>query len=54
MLGITIRIGASHDQVKTADGMVFDRSRMKALEKKKLSRLVTAIYKLHLERKTAG
>lgn len=38
---ITIRIGASHDEV-TVDGHVFDRSVMNKGQKRKLARMITA------------
>jgi hypothetical protein len=49
-LGITIRINAANDTLTTADGTVFDRSTMTKPEKRKLSRIVRDIYKVHTER----
>lgn len=51
MLGITIRIGAAHDSITTADGAVFDRSKMDRTSRHKLGRLVRDIYSKHLEGK---
>jgi len=50
MLGITIRIGASHDQIETKDGTVFDRATMTRSDKKKLARLIREFYRVDQER----
>jgi hypothetical protein len=49
MLGITIRVGAAYDQIETPDGHTFDRSRMTAHDKRKLTRIVRDIYSKHIE-----
>lgn len=50
MLGITIRVGAAYDQIVVADGKIIDRSTLDRSEKRKLTRLVVAIFSKHIER----
>jgi uncharacterized hydantoinase/oxoprolinase family protein len=54
MLGITIRLGAAHNEVRTSDGTVFDRSKMTLPQRKKLTRLVRDLYEVHLKQGANG
>lgn len=54
MLGVTIRIGAAYDEVRTADGTVIDRSKLTRPLRRKLTRMVRDIYEMHLNKETNG
>ena len=49
MLGIRIRMGATHYDLTTPDGAVLDMARLDPSAKRKLSRLVRDIYSIHIQ-----
>lgn len=48
-LGITIRAGAAHNSITTADGTFVDLSKLTKPEQNKVRRIVVGIFTNHLE-----
>lgn len=49
MLGITIRMGAAHNSITTADGQVIDLSQMDNRERNKTRRILVGVYQKQQE-----